>query len=554
MRLWLQNKVVAHLLILSLLWILMVVLANPSGDFPLNDDWSYGKTVKRLVEDGVFQPTGWTTMPLLTHTLWGALFCLPFGFSFIALRFSTLILAWVGILGTYLLLKQVRAPHSLAFMAALIVAVNPIYFALSHTFMTDVPFTTFTILALLFLTRPLQIESGLHLALGIFFATAAVLCRQLGLVVPIAFALTYLIKKGLSLPALLRAGLPVVIGLSALLGFEHWLKISTGLSPMYGREILSDRTPENIIDLLSVVAGNGLQTLVYLGLFLLPLMLLLPHFFKGMENRVARFSAIIFVIAATLAIFLPGQFMPLSRNILTVGGIGPVTLRDVYLLGLPHEPALSLVFWIPLTVIGILSGALILAWVIFLTRQTIINSSHLKDSDNRIVAVFLLSAYLIYAGFIIAFHSFFDRYLLPLIPLLCATITGSIGAFRFHPRPVVIGLAALLICLYSFFSITATRDYLTWHRIRWEALRVLVEIEHIPPSKIDGGFEFNGWYLYDLDYSPAADKSWWWVHDDDYMVTMGPVAGYKVVKQYPFKRWLPPQKATIFVLRRENPL
>jgi hypothetical protein len=180
------------------------------------------------------------------------------------------------------------------------------------------------------------------------------------------------------------------------------------------------------------------------------------------------------------------------------------------------------------------------------------HSSHLKDSDSRIVAVFLLSACLIYAGLIIAFHSFFDRYLLPLIPLLCATIAGSIGVFRSHPRPVVIGLAALLMCLYSFFSITATRDYLTWHRIRWEALRTLVEIDHIPPSKIDGGFEFNGWYLYDPDYSPAADKSWWWVHDDDYMVTMGPVAGYKVVKQYPFKRWLPSGETTIFILRRKN--
>jgi len=294
--------------------------------------------------------------------------------------------------------------------------------------------------------------------------------------------------------------------------------------------------------------------LMYLGLSLLPLILLWPHLFRVMENKAARYSAINFVIAATLATFLPGEFMPLSRNILMVGGIGPVTLRDVYLLELPHVPALSSTFWIPLTVIGILSGALILAFLIFLTKQTMTNSNHLKDSDNRVVAVFLLSACLIYAGLIIPFHSFFDRYLLLLIPLLCATIAGSMGVFRFHPRPVIISLVALFICLYSFSSIATTRDYLTWQRIRWEALRTLVEIDHIPPSKIDGGFEFNGWYLYDPNYSPAADKSWWWVHDDDYMVTLGSVAGYKVVKQYPFKRWLPPQKATIFVLRREHPL
>lgn len=37
-------------------------------------------------------------------------------------------------------------------------------------------------------------------------------------------------------------------------------------------------------------------------------------------------------------------------------------------------------------------------------------------------------------------------------------------------------------------------------------------------TEIDGGFEFNGWYLYDAAYKSTPPKSWWWVHQDTYMV------------------------------------
>ena len=46
--------------------------------------------VQNLVEKGDWRPTGFTAMPLITQSLWGAIFCPPPGFSFNALRFSTL--------------------------------------------------------------------------------------------------------------------------------------------------------------------------------------------------------------------------------------------------------------------------------------------------------------------------------------------------------------------------------------------------------------------------------------------------------------------------------
>src|ERR1700743_2192812 len=119
-----------------LIWLASLCAVHPLGNFPLNDDWSFGRAVKILIEKHDFRPSGWTAMALVTNVLWGGLFCLPSGFSFTALRISTLVAALAGMLGVYWLLKQSRAPEWLALMAALLLGFNPVYYALGCSFMT----------------------------------------------------------------------------------------------------------------------------------------------------------------------------------------------------------------------------------------------------------------------------------------------------------------------------------------------------------------------------------------------------------------------------------
>ena len=168
------------MLLLASIWVASLFVVNPLGDFPLNDDWSFGLAVKHLLQTGDFRPTGFTSMPLVTQTLWGALFCLPGGFSFNALRFSTLVLSLCSLLVVYLLVRRVHPSRLLAAIAALTVAFNPIYFALSNTFMTDVPFTALLLAAAFFFSRCLQSGSDFDLLCGLACALAATLCRQLG--------------------------------------------------------------------------------------------------------------------------------------------------------------------------------------------------------------------------------------------------------------------------------------------------------------------------------------------------------------------------------------
>ena len=53
----------------------------------------------------------------------------------------------------YFLLRRLGASRGLAVLGALLLGFNPIYFALSFTFMTDVPFTALVVVSLLVMFR-----------------------------------------------------------------------------------------------------------------------------------------------------------------------------------------------------------------------------------------------------------------------------------------------------------------------------------------------------------------------------------------------------------------
>ena len=74
--------------VLTAAWVLAIVLVYPFGEFPINDDWSYADTVRRLVEHGEWRLNAWTSMTLATQVLWGWLFSQLMGFSFTTLRVS----------------------------------------------------------------------------------------------------------------------------------------------------------------------------------------------------------------------------------------------------------------------------------------------------------------------------------------------------------------------------------------------------------------------------------------------------------------------------------
>jgi len=129
-----------NLILLLITWGISLFLINPIGEFPLNDDWAYAEAVKRFVETGSYAINDWPAMTLLTHILWGSLFCWIFGFFFTVLRMANLIAAVGVAILFYRLLKKLNASEKIALIATALLLFNPLFYSLSNTFMTDITF------------------------------------------------------------------------------------------------------------------------------------------------------------------------------------------------------------------------------------------------------------------------------------------------------------------------------------------------------------------------------------------------------------------------------
>jgi hypothetical protein len=129
-----------------------------------------------------------------------------------------------------------------------------------------------------------------------------------------------------------------------------------------------------------------------------------------------------------------------------------------------------------------------------------------------------------------------------------------------RPLPILRPLCLLLAVAWGGYALTGTHDYLAWNRARYAGIAAL-ERNGVPPTAIDGGFEYNaGHFAPTLGTSPGdaeaqpgqpyTRRSWWWVVDDAYVLSFRPLPGYRVRERRPFTRWLPPGTGYVFVLER----
>jgi hypothetical protein len=159
----------------------MTVLVYAPAEVPIVDDWTYAWSVEHFLHTGELRILEWSTVYPLAQILWGALFSRLLGFSFLVLRLSTLVLAWAGLLAFFLTLRELGLPRVLAGLGTLVLWCNPVFFVLSYSFMTDVPFVSVMNGAILFYVRWAK-RGGLgDLSLGSGAALVAFLIRQPGM-------------------------------------------------------------------------------------------------------------------------------------------------------------------------------------------------------------------------------------------------------------------------------------------------------------------------------------------------------------------------------------
>src|SRR5690348_12597464 len=133
-----------------LIFLLAELIVQPFGNYPLNDDWSYAKSVIIMQNENRLDIGDWPAMTLVTHLLWGFAFVKLFGFSFLTLRISTIISMLIGMWVLNRLVTRITENKLSGFIACLTLLFNPIFFGVSNTFMTDVNFVTLLILTFYF--------------------------------------------------------------------------------------------------------------------------------------------------------------------------------------------------------------------------------------------------------------------------------------------------------------------------------------------------------------------------------------------------------------------
>jgi dolichyl-phosphate-mannose-protein mannosyltransferase len=574
---------IRDLLVITGLLCTASLVVNPIGEFAFNDDWSYAWTVGHLFTTGEYKPLQFTPAPMITNIMWGAMFCIPSGVSFTALRISTLVASLVAQSGVYVLVLELRGGRKLALFSSILLGFNPIFFELSYSFDTDVLFTALSIWAVIFLYRNLRDGTISTLLAGTVLAVAATLSRELGLCIPISFAVVYLLRNRTAASVVVRAIVPTLASVVSFGLLRYWLSISGKLPSVLDtktRELLDAFSSSS--HLLRLVTANTYVIMMYLGIFLLPLTVITTasifrsHHGRSLLHGNARLLTgtstfgitVLFAGAVSRAVYggVTSDFlsdgtsvlMPITGWYLVKTGLGPILLNDAWINPLP---SLSAGFWLCVSLASFLGALLLLFVGSFYVTDVGLRVFRSKGERDTTDGLFLLLTSTLYLIPLLAATTLDDRYIVPSIPLIAAVVacySRSLSGLSDREMAGHRYVGIVLSVMFSLFAIVGTRDYLALNRIRWQALNDLMMEYGVGPRDIDGGWEFNGFYLYDPNYVGSEDIDRLhperfkgpWVRRDTYRVALGPIPGYRIIRQYQYQHWLPLYEQKVMVLRR----
>jgi len=553
------RSLAAPFLVLATVWLATIALVNPVGEFMINDDWSFVRLLQSLLWHGELAATGWGRggPAAIAHILWGGLFTAVGGFSLTTLRLSVLFLGVLGSFSFLVLLRLCGASPWVALLGTLTLVLNPLFLSQCFTFMTDITFASLIVFSLLFLHLGEQRGRKLLIAVGLLFGLAAILTRQIGIVIPVAFIIMTLAHPhGMRLGRLKMCALAAIICFVPWIGFEGLL-YGAGSTPVTQHQVVANILEKPLNKGLIIFyhyARLLVLTLGYTALFVTPLLALSYYrlwSFSAFRLFVCILAFGFVVVEAAITAGLVDPPVKLHQNVIFDFGIGPILLKDTYIIGIqrlssiPKTAYYAMAFW------GLLACGVLLALAYSSLAQWV--SSLRKDPENAtsFIGTLSLVAALIYGGVTI-FTGSFDRDFIPLLIFimvwLCADVfRGLIFPLNFlRILPCLIPLIIMAVLIPLMVS-----DFMSFKRCLTVAHEHITKGLHVDPCGIDEGFEFNGYHCYKKDFHPRVGLSWWWVDREDYLVTLGPLPGYKVVRTFPFARYVGKDGA-VHVLKSDN--
>ena len=563
----------------------LILLVNPRGEFPLNDDWCYARSAFRLGLENRLVVDEFSAPNLVGQAFYGGLLINLFGGSFLILRLSTLALSCGLACMLWKCLSELGISPGITWLAVLCWIFNPVQFCLSFTYMTEIPFLFMIAASGLAFARYLATRRIRPLLLCGALLGYAFLIRQTAALFMLPIALCLLVEgagRGFRQMVARLAAWMAAVGIFVA-GFYLWAHSHGSSTPAARRkfELLRHLTAEQI-------QGNLFGLLFYLSFFLLPLLAFIAPGVRTMLLQSGKVRGVFILFGWTLlsaagvwwfharysgGTYLPGRAfhgqMPFLLNILFDTGLGPLTLDPTYYGAPPtpmHPRAWQVVTWL------VAAGLVVLGTVLTIGAAGF--RKLLGRTEQRIFALFCSTSLVVVALFEVIFShiqegGLFDRHILtaalPVTFLVCLVADGRrrAGAEQEsrsageQSRPVPAGrsactvLAALMLGILAWFCITATHDYLAWNRLRWDLGADLLA-RKVDPLTVSGGFEFNGWNNYDTFRVRGNIEKiyYWWYDRPDYVIVLEPQEEYRVVKRLEYYSWLHRKNLPVYLLQK----
>jgi len=462
------------------------LVSRPYASMSVCDDGPYILMARTLATTGHFAYNGWAA-PMIGWQLYlGAAFIKLFGFSFTAVRFSTVLVAMALAFILQRTLVLVGITERNATLGTLAFVLSPLYLMLSVTYMTDI-FGLFAIVLCLYgclhaLRSPTQRSTILWLCFGIVANAVFGTARQiawLGILILVPSTLWLLRARRRILLIGVIADFAAILFMIACL---HWLKHQPYVIP---ERLLPDVFPP----------AHVLGQLTYLFLdapfLLLPVFaIFFPELRKAPRGVLAAIVALFagYFFLALYPSHLRGAFplepMLFNGNWVSVHGIyeGVVSLSDWH-----STPPLFLHTGVRiLLTIASLGG--FAGLLVSLVRST---ASGSRDTAItwRTIAILLAPISAVYTVLLLprATGLIFDRYLLPL--LVFATLV-VVRYYQERVRAQLSAAFAVLVLLMAIYGVAVTHNTFSLYRAR-VALAAELNAQGIPDTSVDNGWEYN---------------------------------------------------------------
>jgi hypothetical protein len=490
--------------------LLAILSTHPIAEMGFADDFSSIKTAFIYAETGHIVYNGWSAPMLGWQIPWGALFIKMFGYSFTAVRWSTLPIAVATVWLFFDMLVRLGINRRNAYFGALTFGLSPLFIPLATSFMTDI-YAEFVLILCLYLCLS-AVTAKTDTAAAGWLITAAITNAAGGTVRQIAWLGVLIMVPSTAWLLRHRRGIiPAgILGWCVSVAFIvtclHWFKSQ----PYSVEDKLILRAPLHtwVIRLVR----TPFEATLCLSLLLFPLLVLWLRRFKTFPLSV---RILILIGAVSFQIDFLNNFLKARSLPWLAGLIGDLGLLDKFTFTLGERP-------------GVLTQPIlrkILAFAVITVAMTFVISlfrtsapSNKSQIKFRVAALVLPdpriswhSEFWLFVPFAIVYcllifsrsmgEVCYDRYLFGLIPIAIVYLLKLYDQSFSAPLPIA---SYLLLGTIALFSIAGTHDWYAMNRARMETASIL-EKAGIPDTRFQLGIDYDGWTQ--LKYSPAISET-----------------------------------------------